>query len=313
MSTPLVSVVIPTYNAAPYLRDALKSVLEQTYRNCEVVVVDDGSTDNSAQIVAEYPSVQYVPQQHRGAAAARNFGIRATTGALIAFLDADDYWMPQKLEQQVRFFAEHPSYGMVFTDHITIDPQGRTLQVTNKRPILDGDIVRNIFLLSNIGTPTVMVRRDVLSTVGSFDETLHCAEDENLWIRIAMDYPVGLIPVPLTIVRRHNDNVSGRPEVVLHWVSKNIERLNERCPRIAQRLRGLPRIRYAELHFSAGLHHLTSDALGAARKEFALAATKAVSLKRVAYWLACFLPLPAFRTARVLRRWLGMTATIFKG
>ena len=303
MNTQLVSVIIPSHNAALYIRDAIASVIRQTYQQCEVIVIDDGSSDGTEDIVAQYATVKYVRQHHLGVSAARNLGIRLTKGPLVAFLDADDYWLPDKLSRQVRFLSDHPQYGMVFTEHTMIDAQGNTLCITDKRPILNGDPVRNIFLLSNIGTPTVMVRRAVLDAVGPFDESLHCAEDENLWMRIAMEFPVALIPSPLVMVRRHNNNLTRRPDDVLKGVSKHLEVLHQRYPKIAERIRDLPRLRQAQLHFSAGLEHLARNSLGAARKEFSSAIQNRVSVSRMLYWLACFLPLPVFEMLRSMRRY----------
>lgn len=296
------SVVIPSHNAARYIRDAIASVLRQTYQPCEVIVVDDGSSDGTAEIVGRHANIQYVRQSHLGVSAARNLGIRLTKGPLVAFLDADDVWLPDKIAHQVRFLSEHPQYGMVFTEHTMVDAVGNTLRITDKRPILNGDPVRNIFLLSNIGTPTVMVRRAVLDAVGPFDESLHCAEDENLWMRIAMEFPVALIPSPLVMVRRHNDNVTRHPEDVLKGVSNHVEVLRQRYPKIAERIRDLPQLRQAQLHFSAGLEHLARNSLCEAKREFFNAIKSRVSVSRMLYWLACFLPLPAFEMLRSMRR-----------
>jgi glycosyltransferase involved in cell wall biosynthesis len=120
-----VSVVIPTYNSAHLLDDALQSVLEQTYKDFEIIVVDDGSTDNTSEVVSKYnDKLHYFRVDNRGPAKARNYGISKATGKYIAFLDADDKWLPTKLEKQVSMFEQNPEFGMVFTENSLFDAKG---------------------------------------------------------------------------------------------------------------------------------------------------------------------------------------------
>lgn len=301
MSSPLVSVVIPAHNAAEFVGEAIDSVLRQSYRHYEIVVVDDGSSDTTASIVGRYPGVRLLRQPQRGAGAARNAGIRSTKGELIAFLDADDWWTPDKLERQVALLGSRPDAGMVVTEHVHVFDDGGAA-VTDKSLALAGDAVRGIFLHSLIGTPTVMVRRHVLDGVGLFDESLTCAEDENLWMRIALRYPVVLLPAPLAYVRIRAGSLSrdtAALSAAVHW---HLDLLPARYPEVAHRLGELIEVRRAALLFSTGLHALTHDDFAAARQSFANSFRTRPGVKVAAYWLSCLLPPRAFRTARLVRR-----------
>ena len=175
---PEVSVVIPAFNAARFLPDALESVFQQTFTDYEVVVVDDGSTDDTAQLVNRYGNrMRYFFQENAGVSRARNRGIRESAGKYIAFLDADDVWLPTKLARQVERFRQRPALGMVFTDGVSFNEQGvlRGSKIKWRRRLAKRDLIRAIFLYSGVGTPTVMVRRDVFDRVGYFDETLDLA------------------------------------------------------------------------------------------------------------------------------------------
>lgn len=301
MSSPLVSVVIPAYNAAPFVGEAIESVLRQSYRQYEIVVVDDGSIDTTAAIVAAYPGVRLLRQPQRGAGAARNAGIRATQGELVAFLDADDWWTPDKLERQVALLASRPEVGMVVTEHVNVFDAGHS-PVTDKQAAFAGDAVRGIFLHSFIGTPTVMVRREVLETVGLFDESLPCAEDENLWLRIALRYPIALLPLPLAYVRIRAASLSRDIEALGKAVHRHLDLLPARYPEVAQRLGDLIETRRAALFFSTGLHALARDDFTAARQAFADSLRLRPQLRTAAYWLSCLFPRRAFRAIRLVRR-----------
>lgn len=301
MSSPLVSVVIPAHNAAEFVGDAIDSVLQQSYRHYEILVIDDGSSDATASIVARYSGVRLLRQPQRGAGAARNAGIRSSKGELIAFLDADDWWTPDKLERQVALLASRPDVGMVVSEHINVHTNAPSF-VTDKRSTFDGDAVRGIFLNSMVGTPTVMVRRGVLHAVGLFDESLRCAEDENLWMRIALKYPIVLLPAPLAHVRIRADSLSRDNAALSAAVHRHLDLLPQRYPEIARRLGALIEMRRAALFFSTGLHALAHEKFAAARQAFANSFRTRPGLKAATYWLSCLLPQRAFRAARFVRR-----------
>ncbi|MCR4328854.1 MAG: glycosyltransferase [Patescibacteria group bacterium] len=192
----LVSIIIPAYNAAEYVEEAVRSALAQTYSPCEVIVVDDGSTDSTADIVTPYAErgeVIFIPQTNKGLASARNTGIRNAHGAYIALLDSDDMFLPEKITQQVAALEEHPEYGVCYSDllHFVDPPAGaRTGSMFRKfyhhrYSYPSGDIFEPLLHRQFINPLTVMVRREVIEKHGMFDESLRRSEDWDLWLRWA--------------------------------------------------------------------------------------------------------------------------------
>lgn len=298
---PLVSVIIPAYNAAAYLPRALESVLAQTYKNYEILVVDDGSTDATAEIVKRFPTVRLLSQPHSGAGAARNRGIEAARGSIVAFLDADDLWMPPKLEKQVAFLQHHPHIGMVICEHILVEEDGRE-RTSDKSVLFKGDTVRNIFLHSDVATPTVIVRKQVFDKIGLFEEALLCAEDENLWMRIGIAYPIGLVPEPLVKVTIHPSSTSRQKGMIQSAVREHLRLLPLKYPTLAAHLGPLVHTKRARLHFACGLESLANNDLRVAKGNFAIAMKNKPCTRYALYWLACWLPFPLFSIARRVRR-----------
>ncbi len=205
---PTVSVIIPTFNRAAMLREAIQSVLDQTYSDYEIIVVDDGSTDNTGEIATELSklsaNLRYVCQAHQGRSAARNHGIGLAQGRYIAFLDSDDRFLPRKLAIQVRCLDDQPEYGMVYSRVVGIDEKGKTVpgSFLSKRG-LSGRIYPEMLFIRGtvITTPSTMVRSRILSEVSGFDEAMQVCEDLDLWRRIAKRYMVQEIKEPLSVVR----------------------------------------------------------------------------------------------------------------
>lgn len=207
---PRVSVVIPTYNRARLICETLDSVLAQTYRDFEIIVVDDGSTDGTQEVVSRYgPSLRYLRQENAGPAAARNAGIRASGGEYVAFLDSDDLWLPRKLEEEMAVLASEPSCAWAYCDVEMFDGQnGRVIGRYGKlvhRP-RQGWVPRWLLLGDFVASPTPVVRRTVFEQVGYFDESdvLRHREDWDMWLRIAARYPVRYLPQVLARYRRHS-------------------------------------------------------------------------------------------------------------
>jgi len=207
---PTVSVVIPLYNACGVIAETIDSVLKQTWTGYELIVIDDGSTDGSADVVRGYgTTVRYVTQSNRGVAAARNRGIAESVGRYIALLDHDDLWHPTKLEKQVRVLQQRPDVGMVITDVAHIDRGGRPMGITGKG-YNPGETFARLFVQGYVPTPSsAMVRKSVFDAVGGFDERFHSAglDDHELWTRIAAHYEIANIPEPLTFHR----NLGAKP------------------------------------------------------------------------------------------------------
>jgi glycosyltransferase involved in cell wall biosynthesis len=197
---PRVSVIIPAYNAAAYLPCAIDSVVGQTYPDWEIVVVDDGSTDHTRAVVDSYQpqltdKLQYIHQANRGLPAARNTGMRAARGELIALLDADDVWLPHRLARGVPVLDGDPEIGLAHARVVRIDVQGSvTGQLKVAPEDLSGRIARKIYTRrAHIVCPTVMFRKACLDTAGWFDETMQATEDRDLWFRIALRSKVAYI------------------------------------------------------------------------------------------------------------------------
>jgi glycosyltransferase involved in cell wall biosynthesis len=195
-----VSVIIPTYNRARSVCRAIASVLYQTHRLAEIIVVDDGSTDRTFQHVAQFSQlVKYLRHPHNlGVSAARNTGIKASTSALVALLDSDDYWLPTKLSAQVRFFAGHPEAVACQTQEIWIR---RGVRVNPKAKHLkpSGDIFEPSLRRCLVSPSAVMLKRSLLDEVGLFDEAFPVCEDYDLWLRVSSRHPIHLIDDALVI------------------------------------------------------------------------------------------------------------------
>ncbi len=200
---PRVSVVIPTFNCERFIRRTVGSALRQTYRDFEIIVVDDGSTDGTQAVLAEYgEALHYIKQANQGASAARNAALSRATGEYIAYLDADDLWHPEKLAHQVEYLDANPSCGFVHTEVAVIDEQDSVLYARfNKetgRTVPQGKCLRDILQRSHIQTLTVLERRSAFDRAGKFDLRLPVAQDYLHWIQVTLQgYEVGYLPEPL--------------------------------------------------------------------------------------------------------------------
>jgi len=215
---PAVSVVLATYNQAHWLGETIESVRAQTFADWELVVADDGSTDDTADVLARFASdqrIRCVAGAHAERAAARNRGIAASTGELVAFLDADDTWHPEKLARQVAVLAAAPEAGACYAVARFVDGAGRPLDVRKPPHALSGLIFSRLVRGNFIILASMMVRRRSLEAVGVFDATLPVfgCEDWDLWLRLARRYAIVGIDEELVRYRVHDANT--RPEQVM--------------------------------------------------------------------------------------------------
>ncbi|MBV9469465.1 MAG: glycosyltransferase family 2 protein [Abitibacteriaceae bacterium] len=208
-SGPAVSVIIPVYNRSRYLTQAIDSALNQTLPPAEIIVVDDGSTDNTPDVMGSYGHrIRSVRQTNAGVSAARNTGLRMAEGDLIAFLDSDDIWLPQKLELQVKRFMAEPDIGAVHCGVMDIDAEGNPL---NRHPDgLEGWLAKEMLLIRgpSILCPgsTGLISRAALEVAGEFDVGISAAEDWDFFYRIALRYKIGYVPEVLMYYRHHGAN-----------------------------------------------------------------------------------------------------------
>jgi glycosyltransferase involved in cell wall biosynthesis len=196
---PLVSVIIPTFNRRELVVRAIESVLAQTYRHYEIVVMDDGSTDGTAEAIARLAGpIRYFQQPNRGLAAARNGAIRRSQGPLLALLDSDDAWTSDKLARCVTYLRQHPECDVVYTPMATMNAAGE-LMAGHDKICKEGWILDELFEEICIHDPAAVFHRDVWERIGGFDESLPVCVGHNFWLRVAVGHRIGLIPEPLAI------------------------------------------------------------------------------------------------------------------
>ncbi len=192
-----ISVIIPTYNRASLIERAIRSVLKQTYKPLEIIVVDDGSTDNTREVVETIgdPKVKYCYKENGGAGSARNYGAKHAQGDWLAFHDSDDVWRPDKLKLQAEYAQKHPEFDLIYSKYemhfydgsTTIIPFGDDIE------LLEGNILHILLVKNSIGTPTVLVKKQAFLEIGGFDEKLRCIEDWNFVIRFAEQNQIGFV------------------------------------------------------------------------------------------------------------------------
>jgi glycosyltransferase involved in cell wall biosynthesis len=207
----LVSVIIPTYNREKYISQAVKSALEQTYRPLEIIVVDDGSIDDTKKVLSPYlDSIKYIYQSNSGAAIARNAGIAASGGVYVAMLDSDDMWKPEKLSHQIEFLETHPNVALVATHAICIDSDGNVVSnVPVKSYQKEGSVsFETILLNSPMILSSLVVRRECLPQPQAFPVGVAFCEDWEFCLQISRRFGAWFLSQPLTLVRRHSDNIT---------------------------------------------------------------------------------------------------------
>jgi glycosyltransferase involved in cell wall biosynthesis len=209
-NTPLVSIIMPTYNAEKFISKSIQSVLNQTYQNWELIVVNDGSKDNTSKVVESFDDkrILLIKQKNSGVSKARNIGIKNAKGAYIAFLDSDDLWLKKKLEIQVNYMLNHPNIVLSYTYYNSF--VGDDTVVKNKQlyPFKINNLNERLLVFNFIATLTVMVKSDVLKDIGGFDTQLFGPEDWDLWIKVSQKGNIGYINQNLALYREHDGGIS---------------------------------------------------------------------------------------------------------
>ncbi|MFH1877379.1 MAG: glycosyltransferase [Candidatus Omnitrophota bacterium] len=236
-----VSVVIPAYNMADLTARTVESVLNQTYADVEIIVVDDGSTDGTREKMRSFgDAVKYVYKENGGASSARNLGIKLSKGEYTALLDCDDVYAPDKIEKSVRFLEENPGYGFVHSAANIVDENGKVLEYFSMgEKSGTGWIAESLILRNFICNSTVVARRECFSGAGFFDESIFIPADWDMWLRLSEKYRAGFIDEPLTMylrrtkgsyTHRHLENALKHQKIVL-------EKFFKRNPGLVKRLK----------------------------------------------------------------------------
>lgn len=285
---PKVSVIIPTYNYGKYIEKAIDSVLAQTCRDFEIIVVDDGSTDNTREIIeSKYKNkVRYFYQENKGAPTARNKGIKESKGEYLAFLDADDWFAPNNLKYKVKVLDSNSDVGWVYSDGYYVNKWGEIIDKASDRfsfcnRKLEGDISSELFSKGNyITMDSVLMRKVCIEKVGGFDESLPALQDYELWLRISLQYKIKYVDELLCYYTLHSNSISSKRENY-HWAFVKIAKKHEinfikKAGRI--KLRRLKADRYNHL----GLHFLIIGSFAEANKFF-LRSIRCFPFQRIVY------------------------------
>ncbi|MGC8886922.1 MAG: glycosyltransferase family 2 protein [Verrucomicrobiia bacterium] len=210
-----VSVIIPAYNYARYLPYAIESAINQTYSPKEIIVVDDGSTDNTSEVITRFKKqIRYIYQQNSGLPAARNTGIKAARFPFVAFLDADDCWHPDMLQKGMELFGKlDPEFAIVACNANYIDSDGKPLPVNPSVKCCSGEIAaKDILLMTRFPPSSVIAKKNAFEQCGYFDASLKSSEDRDMWLRISGKFRIFLNSERLVFIRKHSANMSSNPE-----------------------------------------------------------------------------------------------------
>jgi glycosyltransferase involved in cell wall biosynthesis len=312
---PLVSVVIPTYNCAQYLPETIQSILSQSWQDLEIIIVDDGSTDNTQEVVQGFDPkrVTYLYQANSGGPSRpRNKGIQQANGRYIALVDSDDILLPGKIERAVRMLVQEPQLGLVFTDFAKFDEvRGQypgafldTYEYFRKLPkkqvgeseyVIDAASAYDGLISENyIGTSSVVMPKEVFSQIGLFDESLSGPEDFDMWLRITSRYDIGFIDMVGHRYRIRADSIMARGDrKLIPQLLRIMRKQFGKSPPDALRKKIHKRI--ARQLWALGYCHQTSEEMKLARKQYML------SLKEAHYWLAWKGLLMTFLGGRLIR------------
>ena len=266
----LVSVIVPVYNRAHLVSETIESILAQTYEPVEIILINDGSTDESLSILKKYESqfpenIRVIDQKNQGQIAARNNGIKIARGEYVAFLDSDDLWLEEKLERQIPLFEE--GVALVYSGTNIIDENGRTIRIEPADQSISGYIYPQLLVKNRMTGGTVVVTAEVLKQVGVFSSEFKAAENWDLWLRICKLYSARVVSEPLIKYRVHSQNMSGDGQLMLDAKLQIIKKhcdIHSKDSVVAR----YSRQAYADYHYRAGLNYFASAQYQLARREF---------------------------------------------
>ncbi len=298
-----ISVVVPAYNAERSIGETIESILNQTIPPTEVIVIDDGSLDGTAGVVRSFGArLKYERQENAGASAARNHGIALAKGEYIAFLDADDLWLPQKLEKQIALLERNPDLRWVYSDaFIFADGQPEsTTRVGRHLKLWSGNVFEPLLLGNFIPSPTPVIHRAVFAQLNAFAQLTQC-EDWEMWLRIAQYYPLGVVPEPLAryrlskVSKSHSCGSTRRHEIMMGIVERAIQRYSHTALAIQNKARHDACIASAEAM-------IRKEEIGNARVVLRDAIHHRASAQALAYLAFTYCPVGSQRTLRDARR-----------
>jgi len=318
----LVSVVIPAYNCARYVGEAVESVLAQTYQNWEIVVVDS-SSDGTKDVLRPFMGrLTYLYQAPRGVAAARNAGITGASGEFVAFLDADDAWMPGFLECGIRALNRYPTAALAFSNGYRTDPHGRTLRpLLPTEPeafwgwigkygnlasgVVEGHWYGQLLMRNFVHTSSVTVRKACLDGTGGFDEGLSYGDDYDLWLQLARRNKFVFVNAPLATYRLHAEGLSGSDSVRGdRWEQEHVKIRERELGHVPPELRRMLRRRIAASYWRLGWVQFHRNQLQGARPMFRRCLHyEKLHWRAWAYAAASFLPGKGVEAIRGIRRW----------
>ena len=227
LSQPLVTVIMPVYNGARYVSEAIESILFQTYQNFELIIVNDGSNDDSKAVITPYLKdlrIRYFEQCNAGVAAARNAAIKESQGEFIGFLDQDDLWLPEKLETQLQYFKKYQDISLIYSDYIIFSQLENSQSFLSDIASFDPSLsdLKSIFIRNRIGVLTVLVKKQCIIDSGLLDTQLQGTDDYELWLRLAPDFKFLYIPLALATYRWHGENASNNELLMMIEETKAI-------------------------------------------------------------------------------------------
>lgn len=309
-----ISAVIPAFNSADFIADAVKSILKQTHPVSEIIIVDDGSTDTTETVVTNLSGpISYIKQRNQGPSAARNTGIDAANHEWIAFLDADDQWTSNKIEQQIELLQKIPELALVAGDMAEINEDDKIItqsvlakhQLLAKFQAIQGNPVPNalaeLVRKNFIPTGTVLVNKNALVDAGQFNESIRFGEDLELWAKIATKHPIACLPEILMLRRQHGNNATQLTTPLLNdlvQVTKSIKAY------AAEELKAQdldPDRLVADAYANLGYRQFSQYDLAKARQAFAASLKQKANKRALLYWISCLLTPRVIKTLRSIK------------
>ncbi len=310
-----ISAVIPAYNSAKFLADAVKSINDQTSPIHEIIIIDDGSTDNTEEIAASLPgNIVYFKQPNQGPSAARNKGIEMAKGDWIAFLDADDQWTPDKTALQLDTLTKTPSLKLIAgdmaeincNDQITVESVLAKHQLLNEFKTFNGTAIPNalakLVKKNFIPTGTVLVERNTLMEVGLFNPDIRFGEDLELWAKIAAQHSITCLPNILMLRRKHGENATEASEKMLLDLTKVMESLRRQLSPQLQNQGIAANELVATNYWTLGYWYFTSGEIHKAKSAFRISLERHWTLRSSFYYLASLLPPQSIAQLRLIKQ-----------